>query len=131
MGLQLLQEGASGSLLRHRLNSGKWWVIVGAHPMALDLATVLERRHYSGQANEDFEMLMCIRSPFTPVGFVAFAHKRRATAEQMAQCLQDAFSLRRAPRPGSGQDILMPLPGPDAEPLAWDWFNRLVGCKEG
>ena len=71
-------------MIRERVASREWWVILAADQMGIDMAREVEEAHYQGDAALDFDMLVAAR-PFDgcPMLGVFFARKSRMTVEQL------------------------------------------------
>lgn len=112
-------------LLSERLLSRDWWTFLPLSPEGSALVAQVEQRHYSGDANADFEILMLN----TPMGMlsVAFARKTRMSARKLSRLL-DAFGLfSEAKAIALGNlDVLAMTELPDVGYAAMSWLERLI-----
>jgi len=92
--------------LNEKIDSGEWWVIVNS----LELMKIVEGRHYMGDDNTWFEVI--IGSSHNPGFLVALARKSEMSAEQLAACCIEAghegISRDELVRRFENQDILFP-----------------------
>jgi hypothetical protein len=91
-GIRLHDQDDAAREVNARLDSHRWWVFVGS---SATLSRV-EERFYSGAAGADFEIMTGPPAgpfrdlfPTVRILLLAFAHKRRMTAAQLACLLRD------------------------------------------
>jgi hypothetical protein len=114
--VQLHDPESSRQLIRDRLISKKWWVLLLPGDIPPFLST-LEERCYSGERNADFEIMM---GSIAGSGFccVCMARKKWATPKKLSALLQESGctitpeSLRRRDilifvEPGSDDDSIV------------------------
>src|SRR5438105_1820439 len=82
MSIGLLTEQDARAAMWSRIDSRRWWVIPWVSNNAGPVCEAIERRYYQGDASADFQ-LFC--SPGGGAFAVAFAHKRRMSAYQLAR----------------------------------------------
>jgi hypothetical protein len=124
----LLQDEASvRGLIRERLISKKWWVIIpyGSSDGVLPL---LEERFYSGERNGDFHLLVgpvADRSIYC----VALGLKKWAPPKKLARLLQEC-GISIAPETLRQRDVLS-LMGPGDDPSAIVSVLRWLQTRPG
>lgn len=81
--MRLFEQNDALRCFAERVNSGEWWALVVLDPNSARFMAHVEETYYSGEANEDFELLM-VYAP--KVGFIGIglAKKTRMNADQLA-----------------------------------------------
>jgi hypothetical protein len=83
----VLTADAVRERLKPLIDSGQYWTLV-VPPEAYRIAEAIERRHYTGPANDDFHLVLAPRLGHTPVVAVLVAHKRHMGAKALRQILR-------------------------------------------
>jgi hypothetical protein len=76
-----------GQLIRDRMSSGEWWLLVPLDAESNEQIAVIEHRFYFGDANEDFDLMMLGKLSDCPVTGFYFAKKSRMSAAELAETL--------------------------------------------
>ena len=117
------------TIIRERMASHEWWILF-ATPNMLHVTTAIEEEFYADEANEDFQLLLCVGQPF--LGFF-FAHKRRMSSLQLGNFLKEhaGESVPTLISPLLEERDLFVFLGPGEEDMGLDFFNWLmtVGTK--
>jgi hypothetical protein len=125
--LFLLDTQASAALLRRRLASRQWWAFVIVNFTGLELVERIERRHYWGKANRDFEMLAL---PFIAnLGSVAIAlaNKRRLSARELARHFDEAGMVHQAEELAKNKhDVIVLAHSGESFQRVQNWLMQLV-----
>lgn len=80
--VELLTEDEGRQKIIALLDSGEWWAIPWLNDRAPDVSILIEERYYAtGEAAGDFLAMML------PAVTMTFGHKRRMSAEQLADIL--------------------------------------------
>lgn len=125
--MELLSLDEARQRILDMAESRKWWIFPHANLVASHILIEIEERHYAGEANSDFQIVML---PGTPIFAVSFAHKRRMSARSLAKIMVEmgaAESVRAYAAILKTQDIviLMDIEGHHDEAgrvLLWhDW----------
>ena len=130
--LFLLGSADAAAVLRHRLESREWWCFVIVNFIGLPFVEHLERRHYSGKASRDFEML---GFPFVAglgaVG-ICLGHKRRLSTRDLSRQLDAAGMVREAETLAkNGNDIIVFTHSAEALEHVQNWMTQLVKGQPG
>ena len=83
----VLTADAVRERLKPLMDSGQYWTLV-VPPEAYCIAEAIERRHYTGPANDDFYLVLAPRLGHTPLVAVLMAHKRHMGAKALRQILR-------------------------------------------
>jgi hypothetical protein len=94
--IDLLDYDSGIAKLRRYYDSHEWWIIPIIDESSMWAVQTIEKGHYMGEANADFQWLVGA-GPEGTYGGVVFARKRRMGAKQLARCLRDAGGPRVSP----------------------------------
>ena len=118
----LLTNDEARAEARRKLGSRSWWILPWVGERSADLSIAIERRFYDGEANADFEVLIGGLPNWRLPCTVAFAHKRRMTAAQLAALCGEAglpLEVAALERALATQDVVLGIaPGEEASVLA-------------
>jgi hypothetical protein len=94
--MTLFDAADAARFLSEKLDSREWWVFIGASRVL----SAIEERHYSGEANADFQVLIGPPAgPFVDVFPNAlllpltFAHKRHMNSAELARMLRSQGAI--------------------------------------
>lgn len=125
--LYLLDSTDAAVLLRQRLLSRQWWIFVLVQRAGLPFMVELERRHYAGKKNRDFEMMAL---PFVAgLGIVGIGqtHKKRLSARQLSRLFDEAEMSRQAEDVARGErDVVLLAPSQETGQRAAQWLLSFV-----
>src|SRR5436305_1826416 len=99
------------ALLRQRLACRQWWAFVIVNYTGLPFVEAVERRHYSGRANHDFEMLgFPFAAGLGTIG-IGLGRKRRLSVRHLTRHLDAAGMAHEAETLSKyGNDVIILAP---------------------
>ena len=103
------------SILRDRLKSGEWWVVLGASEGSHTIANLIEQNFYTEGNNDKFEVMMGDFGRL-PIVFY-FANKSEMSKKRLEELLQI-----EAPE---GKDVIF-SPDTPMDVLQWfvNWYDK-------
>ena len=99
-GVSLLSEDDGIALIRQRLRSRKWWMLLGIDNHSTGWMSAIESRFYSGKKGRDFDLVMVIAPGRAVIG-VALAKKTRMSPSQLS-----AFIAKESGQPPMNDELL-------------------------
>jgi hypothetical protein len=136
MSVGLLEGEDLRALVRKRVNSRQWWVILAYNASAYSLLERIEERFYQGHKAAGFEILFPVGPPWFTMGAIAFARKKDMSARNLLSIYRDAQQPGLTLEDLQGRDILLPIEEEapieerHAVSLAARWFNAKFGYEE-
>jgi len=109
--------------IREKARSRDWWLIVNGD----DLNVIVEERYYSDEHSHLLELIVV---PSRPLLSIAFAHKSRMSAEQLADCAIEAGATSDRDELAHAletQDVLFPSDNPLLSIVAMEALLTLLG----
>lgn len=122
--ISLPVEDECVNLIRERVRSRQWWVIVSASPCGSILANAIERKFYSGDNSQFFDAVMVpAQSEAMPaLAALFFARKQEMSPEQLSELLRGMID--NAPAVDGSQDLLLT---PDTPVSFLQWLTQVAG----
>ena len=124
--LALVSEEKGRVAMWARLNSGDWWTVPFISNRAIRFCRYIEERYYTGPASADFEVYLSASC------YVAFAHKRRLTVDELERLVPPISD-----HVGATRDVLILPDGPTradfhiATSRALAWSDWMMGSRKG
>ena len=125
--LFVLDAPTSAAVLHHRLASRQWWCFVIVNFVGLPFVEHLERRHYSGKASRDFEMLGFPFIAGLGVVGIGLARKRRLSVRDLSRHLDAAGMTHEAETLARHRnDIIVFTHSAEALERVQSWMTQLA-----
>lgn len=124
MNLDLTDEQGARQIVREKVFSKNWWLILWVHGVAGEFVSEIERLHYSGAKNEGFELMMV---PMPPLFALVFALKKHMSVNDLLKIMNRNIDNKLTVEDLADRDLI--CPNVDLETLGR--FSAWVGDPEG